>query len=144
MEEFNQINKEIWDSKLAKQPPRLDDEDFCVSCCDENGECVPAVPLGYDEESKQWSAVREIIDQAVKNRRYKTYRLGSDFVETYDDKHEKILPYDVIYCFSEAWAQPLRPVVVKEVGEDELTLMFIGGRDGDELMTEKIKRNEKR
>lgn len=133
----NEANQKIWDEIFAEQAPAPDDENMMQT---EDGNYVPATPIGYDDEQKSYSAVSRIIENAIKTKRYKTYRIGAVFVETYDENHAKILPFDVIFLFSRSWEEPMFPVLVRTVTENRLTVMYLGGEDNEDVITKTIDR----
>ena len=69
---MNVENKKIWDGIFQKQPP-VNNDDCYVMCEGENGEYVPATPLGFDDEQKTFDALKEIIETAIKAKKYKTW-----------------------------------------------------------------------
>lgn len=134
---MNKENKKIWDDIFAKQPPVTNsenDEEGVTMCENEDGEWVPATPIGYDDGQKTFDALKEIIESAIKKKSYKTWRIGTKLVETYDDKHESIEEFDVIYLFTNSWEEPVKPVLVKEITEDYVTLQYLGGADNESIL----------
>lgn len=121
---MNELNKKIWDDIFNQEPPQPSDEDCC--CCD-NGEggYKPATPIGYEPEMKEYSALKEIIEGAVKNKTYKTWKIGSKLEETYSEDHKPIEKYDVIYLFTSDWEEPIIPVLVKEITDTEVELWWL-------------------
>ena len=132
---MNKENKKIWDNIFAKQLPETnpDDEDV-VMCEKEDGECVAATPLGYDDDQKTFDALKEIIESAIKKKSYKTWRIGTKLVETYDDKHAPIEEFDVVFLFTNSWEEPIRHALVKEITEDYVTLQYLGGADNENIL----------
>lgn len=127
--EYNLKNKEIWDNEFAKVPP-VSDEDCC--CCeDESGNYVPATPLGYDDDMKEYSAVKDIIEGAIKNNDFKTYRCKTPLVETYNEEHAPLKIYDVIYPFTSDWEEPTFPVLITGINEAEnkINVAFVDYED---------------
>ena len=119
---YNEFNKQIWDNEMSKQPP-VSDEDCCCVCCDDgDGNYQPAVPMGYEPEMKEYSAVKDIIEGAIKNKNYKTWKVGSSLVETYSDEHEELCIFDVVYLFSSDWEVPIMPVLI--IGNNEKDSVF--------------------
>jgi hypothetical protein len=119
---YNEFNQQIWDNEMSKQPP-VSDEDCCCVCCDDgNGNYQPAVPMGYEPEMKEYSAVKDIIEGAIKNKTYKTWKVGSALVETYSDEHEELRIFDVVYLFSSDWEVPIMPVLI--IGNNEKDSVF--------------------
>ena len=107
-------------------------------CEDENGNYVPATPIGFDDEQKTFDALKDIIEGAIKNKTYKTWKMRSKLVETYSDDHQPIEEFDVIYCFSEDWEETLFPVLVMEIKDDAIVVMWLGGKDNEETRTQEI------
>lgn len=133
--QYNEINEAIWDKHFSAMPPASDDSTMEMN---ENGEYVPATPIGYDEEQKLYGAVREILETAIKTHTYKTYRVGEVFVDTYHEDHQKIMPYDVIYLFSRDWEDMLFPVVVRTITEKKMTVLYLGGEENEDVITKTI------
>ena len=135
----NEINKKIWD-EIFKQKPNYDES---VMCCDDNGNYTVATPIGFDDDQKTYDALKEIIEGALKCKNYKTYKIGSAFVETYGNIKPDILPYDVIYLFTESWEEPLFPVLVKDINisKDEMTILYLGGPEHEDIISKIIKKH---
>ena len=131
---MNTKNKEIWDNIFSQQSTISND----VMCEDENGNYVPATPIGFDDEQKTFDALKDIIEGAIKNKTYKTWKMRSELFETYSDEHLPIEEFDVIFCFSADWEEALFPVLVKEIKEDAVVVMWLGGRDNEEAKTQEI------
>ena len=131
---MNTKNKEIWDNIFGQQPTISND----FMCEDENGNYVPATPIGFDDEQKTFDALTDIIEIAIKNKTYKTWKMRSKLVETYSDVHQPIEEFDVIYCFSEDWEEALFPVLVREIKDDAIVVMWLGGKDNEETRTQEI------
>lgn len=133
---YNEINKKIWDNIFSKNP----NQDESVMQRDDNGNYTVATPIGFDDEQKTYDALKEIIENAIKTKEYKTYKIGSAFVETYGNIKPDILPYDVIYLFTESWEEPLFPVLVKDINisKDEMTILYLGGAEHEDIITKKI------
>ena len=132
---MNIFNKKIWDDIFGQQPPISDE----VMCEDENGNYVPAVPLGYDPKQKTFDALKDIIEPAIKNKTYKTWKCRTKLVETYSDDHQPIDEFDVIYIFTSDWEVPRWPVLVKEIKDDVIVVMWLGGKDDETVQTQEIK-----
>ena len=135
----NENNKKIWD-EIFKRTPNYDES---VMCCDDNGNYTVATPIGFDDDQKTYDALKEIIENAIKTKEYKTYKIGSAFVETYGNIKPDILPYDVIYLFTESWEEPLFPVLVKDINisKDEMTILYLGGPDHEDIISKIIKKH---
>lgn len=124
---MNKENFEIWKSIVEKE--WIPSEDGAV---DENGNYIK--PLNFDDEQKEYDALRTIIDGAIKNKNYKTWKLKSDLVETYDEKHTPIEEFDVLYTFGSTFEEPYRPILVTKMTENAMTVKFIDYED-DEVKT---------
>lgn len=133
----NEVNQKIWDEIFVLKPPVSSNAPMVET---EDGNYTQADAIGYDDEQKSFAAVSRIIDTAIKTKQYKTYRVGEVFVETYNEDHAKILPFDVIFLFSRAWEEPLFPVLVRTVTENKLTVMYLGGEENEDVITETIDR----
>lgn len=138
--EYNIINKKIWDNIFHKTP----NFNNTTMCCDDNGNYTVATPIGFDDEQKTYDALKEIIENAIKTKEYKTYKVGSAFVETYGNIKPNILPYDVIYLFTESWEEPLFPVLVKDINisKDKMTILYLGGKENEDVITKTINYNK--
>ena len=135
---MNVENKKIWDEIFQKQPPVNNDDDCCVMCERENGEYVPATPLGFDDEQKTFDALKEIIETAIKVKKYKTWHIGSGLVETYTEDKSPIEEFDVVYLFSKSWEEPLFPVLVKEITDKVIKVQWIGGKENEDIINKEI------
>lgn len=133
--QFNEANKKIWDDHFNAVPPEGDGKTMELN---DAGEYVPATPIGYDEEQKLYGAIRNILEEAIKHHKYKTYRVGEVFVDTYHENHEKIVPFDVIYLFSREWEDMLFPVVVRTITEKKMSVYYLGGEENEDVITETI------
>lgn len=124
---MNKNNFDIWKSIVDKEwiPSEND-------TTDENGCFVK--PLNFDEEQKEYDAVREIIDNAIINKDYKTWKNKSQLVETYNEQHSPIEEFDVVYVFESSFEYPLRPVLITKIEETSITIKFINN-SSDEVMT---------
>ena len=73
----------------------------------------------------------------------KIQKIGSAFVETYGNIKPDILPYDVIYLFTESWEEPLFPVLVKDINisKDEMTILYLGGPEHEDIISKIIKKH---
>lgn len=136
---MNIQNKKIWDDIFQKQPTIDNVSDCCTMCEDESGNYVPATPIGFDDEQKEYDALKEIIESALKNKDYKTWHIGSELVETYSDEHAPIEKFDVIYLFTKSWEEPKFPVLVKNITDNEIELWWLGGEDNEETKKQKVK-----
>lgn len=134
---MNVENKKIWDGIFQKQPP-VNNDDCCVMCESENGNYVPAIPLGFDDEQKTYDALKEIIESAIKNKTYKTYKVGAELKETYSNEHLPIEEFDVIYLFDNSWEEPMFPVLVKAITDIQIEIQYLGGEDNEEILTKQI------
>lgn len=134
---MNVENKKIWDEIFQKQPP-VNNDDCCVMCESENGNYVPAIPLGFDDEQKTYDALKEIIESAIKNKTYKTYKVGAELKETYSIEHLPIEEFDVIYLFDNSWEEPMFPVLVKAITDIQIEIQYLGGEDNEEILTKQI------
>lgn len=136
---MNAINKKIWDDIFAQQPPQPSDDDCCEVMCDSGDGCYkPATPIGFDDEQKTFDALKDIIEGAIKNKTYKTWKMKSELFETYSEKHAPIEEFDVIYIFSSDWEEARFPVLVKEIRDTEIELWWLGGRDGEETCKQSV------
>ena len=131
---MNKANKEIWDKIFAEQPTISDE----VMCETEDGSYVPATPIGFDDEQKTFDALKDIIEGAIKNKTYKTWKCRTKLVETYSDEHLPIEEFDVIYIFTADWEVLRWPVLVKEIKEDVVLITWLGGKDDEEVKTQEI------
>ena len=134
---MNVESKKIWDGIFQKQPP-VNDDDCCEMCESENGEYVPATPLGFDDEQKTFDALKEIIEAAIKVKKYKTWHIGSKLEETYTEDKTPIEEFDVIYLFSKSWEVPVFPVLVKEITDKVIKVQWIGGKENEDIINEEI------
>lgn len=132
---MNKENFEIWKSIVEKE--WIPSENDLV---DENGNYIK--PLNFDEEQQEYDALRVIIDGAIKNKNYKTWKLKSDLVETYNDNHTPIEEFDVVYAFDSSFEMPYRPVLITNIIEDIVAVKFINQRN-DEVITEHVKIEKK-
>lgn len=148
---FNVKNKTIWDRIFGETPNVGNNDGVYAEVISDDGttKYEKATPIGYDDEQKTYNALKEIIESAIKDKDYLTYKISTDFVDSYmhcdnDGKKEEILPYDVIYLFSESWEEPLFPVLVREVDNEKgiMNVMWLGGEDNEEILTETIKRKK--
>lgn len=134
---MNVENKKIWDRIFQQQPP-VNNDDYCEMCENENGEYIPATPLGFDNEQKTFDALKEIIETAIKLKKYKTWHIGSNLVETYTEDKSPIEEFDVIYLFSKSWEEPLFPVLVKEITDKVIKVQWIGGKENEDIISKEI------
>lgn len=134
---MNIENKKIWDEIFQQQPP-VNNDDCCVMCESENGEYVPATPLGFDDEQKTFDALKEIIETAIKVKKYKSWHIGSNLVEAYTEDKTPIEEFDVIYLFSKSWEEPLFPVLVKEITDKVIKVQWIGGKENEDIISKEI------
>lgn len=134
---MNVENKKIWDGIFQQQPP-VNNDDCCVMCESENGNYVPAIPLGFDDEQKTYDALKEIIESAIKNKTYKIYKVGAELKETYSNEHLPIEEFDVIYLFDNSWEEPMFPVLVKAITDIQIEVQYLGGEDNEEILTKQI------
>lgn len=127
----NEVNKKFWDDVFAQVPP-TSDTDCCHVCCEgENGHYVPATPLGYDDEMKEYSAVKDLTENSIKDKSYKCWKIGSTLLDTYAPNKIEICLFDVIYVFTSDWEIPKFPVLITEINETEhsITVAFIDDRN---------------
>lgn len=132
--EINEKNKKIWDDIMSKQPPVSDTDSECCVCCEgEDGSWQPAVPLGYDDGQKRYDATKELTEGAIKNKDYKTWKKGSWLKDSYSKGTEDIKLFDVVYLFTADWEEPIMPMVLTAVNEENKTVEFsyISYRDDD-------------
>ena len=134
---MNKTNKQIWDN-IFEQQPEIDADD-CVMTCDEDGNYTPATPIGFDDEQKEYDALKEIIEGAIKKKSYKSWKIGSPLVETYTEEKDKIEEYDVIYLFSKDWEEPVIPVLVKTITDNSVEVWWLGGPDKETTIKKTIK-----
>ena len=137
---LNEKNKQIWDAEMGKLPPAPDEN--TPMCEDENGNLTYATPLGYDDDMKEYSAVKDIIEGAIKSKNYKCWKIKSKLVETYTDEHEEIVPFDVVFLFSSDWEIPIFPVLITDIdtNKKELSVSWIktGPNDEDDDVAHKV------
>lgn len=135
----NEVNKKFWDDIFAEVPP-TNDTDCCHVCCeDEDGHYVPATPLGYDDDMKEYSAVKDLTENSIKDKSYKCWKIGSTLFDTYAVNKIELCLFDVIYVFTSDWEIPKFPVLITEVDEKEhtITVAFIDNRK-DEVIKNKL------
>jgi len=144
MLKINEENKKFWDDTFAQVPPTRDEDcccecsgkddsddevECCCGCCceDEDGNWKPAVPLGYDDDMKEYSAVKDLTEDAIKNRTYRCWKVGSYLVESYCENPEELRLYDVLFLFTESWEEPLFTVLLTGIDEEnhKLKVMYI-------------------
>lgn len=132
---MNVENKKIWDNIFSQQPSINKDD---VLTMDENGNYIPATPIGFDDEQKTYDALKEIIEGAIKNKNYKTWKVGSQLKETYGNEHLPIEEFDVIYLFTKSWEEPQFLVLVKAITDTQIEVQVLGGEDNEEILTERL------
>ena len=87
---------------------------------------------------KTYDALKEIIETAIKDKAYKTYKVGAELRETYGDKHLPIEKFDAIYLFDNSWEEPIYPVLVKAITDNYIEVQWLGEEDNEEILTEQI------
>lgn len=78
VEKVNEKYKQIYEKQMTKTAPQSSND----MCIDAQGNVTPAVPLGYDDESKFFSAVTEVIQTAALDKDYVCWSNGG-----YTSKH---------------------------------------------------------
>ena len=138
---MNETNKKIWDDEFSKQPSTSSDD--CCFSMDDNGNYSEAIPLGYDDEQKEYSAVKDIIENAIFKKEYKLWKIRSELKDFCTS--EPIEPFDVVYCLDESWEYPLFPVIIHSINKNENTVIvkFVDHKE-DEVITKvmSIKHNK--
>ena len=115
------VNKKNYEAYLNNFQGEMNFQDEDNVCkIDENGNISKAIPLNYDYDQCKYDAIKDLIETAIKEKRYKTWKIGTKLVDTYSKKHERIKLYDVIYLFTESWEIPVFPVLVQGVYETKL------------------------
>lgn len=102
----NEKYEQIYKKALAKTAPDWDGETFTE---DENGNCIPATPIGYDDEQLQFDALHDVIDIAfTKDKDYVCWSDGGyskktkDILETLEgDNLKKYDPVLILGNFGE-------------------------------------------